>query len=191
MNFTNDYEKREVIGRESLKLLQAKYPNYFKFPIHFTTNQYDVYDAYYHITDPTNHSIKKRVIIEIKWRLSLYPDYMLEKKKMDDLIKLRSSLHFNESEMTLLYIVFTPKETILYNIDQVKDQPVSILKANVATSSSRTNKKDKKVLLLDKSLGKVLDFATTEQQILRDMVIDKILEGVKKEIKGIDLFDNL
>ena len=83
MRFTNDFEKREFIGRESLRELQKLYSNLFKYQLHFTTDTYAAYDAFYHIIDTETHSIKKRVLIEIKIRDRQFPEYILETKKLN------------------------------------------------------------------------------------------------------------
>lgn len=190
MRFTNDFEKREFIGRESLRELQKLYSNLFKYQLHFTTDTYAAYDAFYHIIDTETHSIKKRVLIEIKIRDRQFPEYILETKKLNSLKKIRKDLGFNEDEMSILYINFCPNETIVWDIDKINNE-VKTLVANKATSISRDEKINKSVIYLQPSEGKQLNYIYNEKEILMKSIIDEKLSATKKEIiKGLNfLFD--
>ena len=187
MNFTNDFEKREFIAREALKELKELYPNYFKFDLQFTTDTYAAYDAFYHIIDVNTHSIKKRVLIELKIRDTIYDDYMLETKKMNSLLKLKKELG---DDTVILYINFCKNETLIWNIDDVKDKPVSKIRANKATSLSRTDKVDKSIILLNKVDGKSLNYILDADQIIKKKTIQKIINVRVDQIKN-DLFKTL
>lgn len=188
MNLT--FQQREFYGREFLKELKELYPNYFKYDIHFTIDSYASYDAFYHIIDAETHSIKKRVLIEIKIRDQKFDDYLLEEKKLNSLLKIRKDLGMNENEMTLLYINFCPDETLIWNIDDVKDKNKSSLKANKATSVDRKNKVDKSVILLNKVDGKSLNYVYDYNRIDMKYKVNKVIDTKIKEIKN-DLFITL
>lgn len=189
MNFTNEFEKREYLGREALKELKKIYPNLFKYDIHFTTDTYASYDAFYHIIDSETHSIKKRVLIEIKIRDREFPEYILETKKLNSLKKIRKDLGFNEDEMSILYINFCPNETIIWNIDKINNDIVTN-EYNKATSISRTNKINKDVIMLKPSEGKQLNYILDEKLILSKTKINNIVDNKVKELKN-DLFKTL
>lgn len=190
MRFTDDFEKREFIAREALKELKKLYPNYFKYELHFTGGKYDEYDAYYHIIDPATHSINKRVIIELKIRDTIYEEYLLETKKMNSLLKVRKNLGFNENDMTILYINFCPDMTIVWNIDDVKDNKTSNLRANKATSVDRNNKVNKSIIMLKRIEGKCLNYVLEENKILNKYKVEKIVDNKVRELKN-DLFNAL
>lgn len=181
MNFLNDFEKREFLGRKALLELQDKYPNILKYKIEFTTDTYATYDAFYHIIDIETHSIKKRVLIEIKIRDRSFPEYILETKKLNSLKKIRTDLGFNENEMSILYINFCPNETIIWNIDKINNN-IIVSEYNKATSTSRTNKINKSVIMLLPSEGKQLDYILDEKKIFMNNVIDKKISSLKKDI---------
>jgi hypothetical protein len=186
MIFTNDFEKREFIGRESLKELQKLYSNLFKYPLHFTTDTYSAYDAFYHIIDTETHSIKKRVLIEIKIRDRQFPEYIIETKKLNSLEKIRKDLGFTKDEMSILYINFCPNETIVWDIDKINND-VKTLVANKATSISRNEKINKSVIYLQPIEGKRLNYIYNENSILMKSIIDEKLSITKNEIiKGLN-----
>ena len=152
----NEFQRREELGREALKQLKKLYPNHFKYDLHFTTNVYECYDAYYFIKE--DGSIKKRVWIEIKIRDVDYPDYLLEQKKIQALNKKRDELFLNKDEVDFIYINFTPTKTIIWNITNVDTENTTQLYANKATSISRKYKINKNVIMLKPSDGIVLDY---------------------------------
>lgn len=189
MKFTNDFEKKEFLGREALKELQKLYPNLFKYELHFTTDTYAAYDVFYHIIDSETHSIKKRVLIEIKIRDREFPEYIIETKKLNSLKKIRKDLCFNEDEMSILYINFCPNETIIWNIDKINNDIVTN-EYNKATSVSRTHKINKDVIMLKPSEGKQLDYVLNEYKILNKTKVNNIVDNKVKELKN-DLFKTL
>ena len=189
MNFTDDFEKREFLGREALKELKVLYPNYFKYDLHFTTDTYAAYDAYYHIIDSNTHSITKRVLIEIKIRDREFPEYILETKKLNSLKKIRKDLGFDEKEMSILYINFCPNETIIWDIDKINND-IKTNEYNKATAVSRTNKINKDVIMLKPSEGKQINYILNENKILTKTKINNIVDTKSKEMKN-DLFRTL
>jgi hypothetical protein len=183
MRFADDYEKNEWLGREALKELKLIYPQYFKWDLHFTTGKWDDYDAYFFIIDETQR-IKKRVWIELKIRERIFPNYILEKKKLNQLRRKRDELFLKEDEVIFLYINYTPNETILWditNIDMTKTQKIM---ANKATCESRTNKTNKDVILLDPKDGKRLEYIIQPTLLLKnydDYLLSKVKEQIKKK----------
>jgi hypothetical protein len=180
--FTDDFEKREYLGREALKELQLQHPDLFKYQITFTTEKYSEYDAMYIILDD-NQQITKRVWIELKIRDTDYDDgYILETKKLNSLIKKRKSLFLNENEVVFLYINFTPTKTIIWNVTNLEIE-TKTLKANKATSDSRTNKINKSVLYLTQDTGRTLDYILNDKHLLTKYDTNYLLPKVKAEIK--------
>lgn len=189
MKFTNDFEKREFLGREALRELKVLYPNLFKYDLHFTTDTYAAYDAFYHIIDSNTHSITKRVLIEIKIRDRQFPEYILETKKLNSLKKIRKDLGFNEKEMSILYINFCPNETIIWNIDKINND-IKTNEYNKATAFSRKDKISKDVIELKPSEGKQINYILNENKILNKTKINNIVDNKVKEMKN-DLFRSL
>lgn len=189
MKFTNDFEKREFLGREALRELKVLYPNLFKYDLHFTTDTYAAYDAFYHIIDSNTHSITKRVLIEIKIRDRQFPEYILETKKLNSLKKIRKDLGFNGKEMSILYINFCPNETIIWNIDKINND-IKTNEYNKATAVSRKDKISKDVIELKPSEGKQINYILNENKILNKTKINNIVDNKVKEMKN-DLFRSL
>lgn len=185
MKFVDDFEKREWLGREALKEVQELYPGHFKYEFQFTTGKYDGYDAFYFIIDKDTLKIKKRVLIEIKIRDTSFEEYILEQKKYNKLLKLRESLFFTKEEMSILYINFTPGNTIIWNLDQIVFKKEKLV-ANKETSVSRKNKISKTITYLKPSDGKVLEYILNERHLIAKSKIEKVIEVVKKEIKGLN-----
>jgi hypothetical protein len=177
--FNDDFERREWFGREGLKQLKDKYPNIFKWDLNFTTGKYDDYDAYWFIIDE-NQSIKKRVWVEIKWRDRSFDDYILEVKKLNQLKKLRDSMFLSKDDVTFIYINFTPNGTFMWDITNMEDSGETLV-ANKATSDSRQNKINKKIIYLPE--GKRFDYVINETQIIRDNQLCDLLDETKKTIK--------
>jgi hypothetical protein len=190
ISFIDDFERREFVGRQGLLILQELYPNTFKYKIEFTQDIYAAYDAMFFIIDTNTQSIVKRVWIELKIRDKVFDSYLLENKKMNSLLKLRKDMFFTDDEVTLLYINFTPEETIIYNLDKVKNLPSEKKVMNKATSVSRKNKVEKSVIMLSKENGKVLNYILDEQKILNKTKINNIVDNKVKELKN-DLFKTL
>lgn len=182
MRFTDDFEKKEWLGRQALKELQKIYPEYFKWDIHFTEGKYDDYDAYYFIVDE-NQNIKKRVWVEIKIRDLEYDSYILEKKKLNQLIKKRDSMFLTKDDVEFLYLNYTPSKTIIWNITNIKDEKKADRKMmNKATSISRDEKSNKEIYYLNQKEGKILNYILNEKHLLKDYD-DYLLNKLKKEIK--------
>lgn len=185
MKFTDEFEKREWLARQALKELQEIYPEYFKWEIHFTEGKYDDYDAYYFILDIEKQNIKKRVWIELKIRDTEYDTYILEKKKLNQLIKKRDSMFLTKDDVEFIYINFTPTRTIIWNITNIKDEKQLERKVmNKATSISRDDKKNKEIYYLYPSEGKILNYVLNEKNLLRrydEYLLDKVKEMIKKK----------
>jgi len=185
MRFTDDYEKREWLGREALKELQEIYPEYFKYDLRFTTEKYADYDAFYFIIDEDTQKLRKRVWIEIKIRDTNYDEYVLEYKKLNQLIKKRDELFLTEDDVIFLYLNYTPNETIIWNISKIKEEgEVKSKVMNKATSTSRKDKMNKKIYYLKPSDGKRLDYVLNEKHLLRkydNYLLDKVKEQIKKK----------
>lgn len=186
--FQDNFEREEFIARKALLELKELYPNYFKYDIKFTEDKFSEYDAYYFVEK--DGIITKRVLIELKIRKTIFPDYILESKKLNSLLDIREELYLNEEELGLLYINFCPNETIIWNIDSVKETKKSKIHANKATSLSRTDKKDKSVLMLKPEEGIQLKYIINEEEILNKVTINKIIDKKITEIKN-GLFQTL
>jgi hypothetical protein len=182
--FIDDFEKREWLGREALKEVKEMYPQYFKYELQFTTDKYDDYDAYYFVIDKDTFSITKRVIIEIKIRDTSFDEYILEEKKYKALLKKRESMGFSKDEMSILYINFTPDNTIVWDLDKI-DFNKEKLVANKATSDSRSNKINKSITYLNPSMGKVIKYSLNEGLLLKKWDANYLLPLIEKKVKTI------
>lgn len=180
--FVNDYEKREWLGREALKDLQTLNTDFFKYKINFTTGQYDDYDAFYFIYD-TDNKFKKYVWIEIKVRDKTFPDYILEKEKLDRMIKQRERLYLKKEEVVFLYINFCPEGTYCWNITEMDDNEWERMEMNKSTSNNRIEKENKLVKLLDIDRSKQFDYILNEKQLLRNWKLNYLLPKVEQKIK--------
>ena len=109
---------------------------------------------------------------------------------MNSLKKIRKDLGFNEDEMSILYINFCPDMTIVWNIDDVKDNKTSNLIANKATSVDRNNKVNKSIIMLKRIEGKCLNYVLEENKILNKYKVEKIVDNKVRELKN-DLFNAL
>ena len=187
MNFINDFQRDEFYARQGLLILQQLYPNNFKYRIEFTTGEYDPYDAMFFIIDKDTQSIIKRVWIELKIRKNIFDSYILETKKLNSLLKLRKDMYFTEKDCLLFYINFCPNETIIYNLDVVKELPKIKKVMNKCTVISKINKIEKDVIMLKPTDGKVLNYILNEKEIDKMYKVDIITENIKKElIKGLN-----
>jgi hypothetical protein len=177
MYFESDYDKREFLGREALIELKNKYPKIFPFPIFFATDKFSPYDACFIKTDD-HGTILQRVKIEIKIRDRVFPDYILEPRKLKSIRK--NCDYLNDDEVTILYLNFTPENTIIWNITDMDSQDSTKLMANKATSDSRTNKVNKDVIMLNPEDGIRLNYIIDPEKIIRE---HKSKELKKKEVK--------
>ena len=184
MRFTNDFEKNEHLGRKALSELKQIYSDIFSGTIEYTPD-FCPYDAFYFIYD-NEYKIKKRIFIEIKIRNKDYDDLFLEWNKWRDINNIATKqLHLKEDEFEILYINFLPTGTIIWKIKDMKSKDLVVRKMNKATSIDRKNKIDKKVWLLDKSVGKRLNYILNEDRILKQTydsyLINKVKENIKKK----------
>ena len=148
--FEDEFHKKEMIGRWALSELQELYPATWKWPIHYTEHTYSAYDAFCHILDPDNHySIKKRIMIEIKTRNTIYNEYILEKAKYDKLMNLRKSLSLTPSELSIYYINFTPEGVLMWDLDKI-DNSVTTKTMNSKTVEESSKRKEKSIMLLSR-----------------------------------------
>lgn len=185
MKFTNEFERREWFGREALKELKKLYPQTFKWELSFTTEPYYEYDAYYFQLDLETQSIKKRVWIEIKIRDCEYDDFILEKKKLNSLIKKRNNLSLTGDDVIFLYINFTPERTIIWKLDDELLNQTENLVANKATADSRSNKINKEVIYLNPKSGKVFDYILNEKHLESSWDETYLLPKVKEKIRTV------
>lgn len=181
-----NFDEMEYYGRQGLLILQELYPGNFKYEIHFTEDKSAPYDAYYFIIDKDTQNIIKRVWIEIKIRMETYNEYIVETKKINSLIKKRKDMFFNEKDVTILYLNFCLDKTVIYNIDMIKDLPKKKLMANKCTVISRTDKVKKSVIYLNETHGKVMDFIISKKEIDNRNKVNKVVNNIKKEIRGLN-----
>lgn len=186
MKFTDDFEKREFLAREALKELDIKYPKLFKNELFFTNDKYSSYDAFYFITDG-NGSIKKRVKIELKIRDKDFDEFILEKKKLKS-IRKECGGYLNDGEYSILYINFTPTQTILWDITDINEDNTSKLMANKATSVNRIDKENKDVIMLSPDDGIKLKFILNERELIDNYQRrkNKVMTKSQKILKGIN-----
>lgn len=116
---------------------------------------YTKYDALLQFLN--NGSLKHTYIIEAKIREKHYPELMLENKKYNDL--QNSILH--EGNTTLMYIVFTPEGTYIYNLSKITLPKITLIECPVKTLAE-CGSKMKQVYLLPLDLAKKIDFIYTE-----------------------------
>ena len=183
MRFTNDFEKREWFGRQALKELQKKYPDTLKYPLTFSEETYSEYDCRYFVIDEETQSIKRRVWIEIKIRDNNYDEYILEEKKLRSLIRKRDNLLLNKDEVQFLYVNFTPDATLIWKIDDDMLNNSECLVANKATSTSRTNKVNKKVIYLNETTAKRFNYILNEVSLMDNYETEYLLPKLKEQIK--------
>lgn len=182
MKFSTDFEKNEFVGREALKQIKIMYPDIFSGQIEYT-NDMCVYDAFYFIYDK-DYKIKKRVFIEIKVREKDWDEPFLEYNKWNDITNIaKNELCLNNDEYEILYINFLPSETIVWKIKDMNQNDLVVRKMNKATCNSRSDKKDKKVWLMNKSKGKQLNYILNQQQILSNKYNEYISNKIKEVIK--------
>ena len=181
IKFLDDFEKNEWLGREALKEIKQLYPNYFKYELHFTLGKYDDYDSFYFIIDE-NQQIVKRVWIEIKVRNRDFDNYILEKKKLKQLIKKRKDMFFKNEEVSFLYISFTPSDTIIWDITNIDPDKTEKMVMNKTTCESTTNKINKDIILLDPKDGKILNYRINENLLMLKYDDNYLLPKIKKEM---------
>ena len=186
MKFTDDFEKREFLAREALKELNIKYPKLFKNELFFTNDKYSSYDSFYFLTDDSG-SIKKRVKIELKIRDKDFDEFLLEKKKLKS-IRKDCRVYLNDDEYSILYINFTPTQTILWDVSDINEDDSSKLMANKATSVNRIDKENKDVIMLSPDDGIKLKYVLNERELIDNYKKNKnkVLTKSQKILKGIN-----
>lgn len=191
MKFTDDFEKREFLAREALKELNIKYPKLFKNELFFTNDKYSSYDSFYFLTDDSG-SIKKRVKIELKIRDKDFDEFLLEKKKLKS-IRKDCRTYLNDDEYSILYINFTPTQTILWDITDINEDNTSKLLANKATSVNRIDKENKDVIMLSPDDGIKLRYILNERELIDNYKKrkNKVLTKSQKILKGINWWGRL
>ena len=189
LKFESEFQKNEEVARYALKEMNEKY-KLFNGDIQFTSDVYSAYDAFYFIIDDVTHNIKKRVYIELKIRNRVFDSYLLETKKMNSLLKIRKDMYFTEDEATILYINFCPNETIIYNIDKVKNLPTEKLIANKCTVNSKTDKIEKTVIMLKPTDGKQIEYIINENEIIKKMEKDPDVVEITTRSNGKKAYDS-
>lgn len=149
---------------------------------------YDVYDCLLQAYD--NGSKKKIFIIEVKVRDTHYPELILETKKLRDL--KTKILHPTITD--ILYINITPMGTYIFNVSRLEKEGKLIpskLTANKATMTSRTDKVEKGVIMLDINEAKFIDFTFNQLQYERDTKLDMIIKQNNEYKATKDMWDYL
>lgn len=166
MEFTNDYQFREWLGRTALKDLQEKELFPKKYTITYTGDYYCAYDAWIKIDNT------KTVFIEIKVRDETYGEYVLEYKKCKSLYYIAKDLFLNDKEATFIYVNFCKNATYIWNINEYVFNVDKIkwigMKMNKATSDSRSDKINKSVVLLDPKKSKIIDYKINKKKLYDD-----------------------
>jgi hypothetical protein len=130
-NFTKASEK-ERVALQTILPLTTNYTD---------TNSFKPYDAVSLING-------KKYIIEAKVRDRHYNDLLLETKKYNSLLEL-SQTH----SCAILYIVFTPVGTYIFNLTELKETHPELFKTSILNCPKQTmgnnQKIDKSVILLD------------------------------------------
>jgi len=194
MKFENDYQRREWIGRQALKELQRQYPHIFKYDITFEPDMYSHYDASFIEYDYTTHNIKMRHFIEIKIRDRVFPDYILERKKVSNLHKKMDELGLKDGEYKLFYLNFCPDGTYLWNITDITPQDCNESKLmNKATSTSRRDKMNKYYRPMVTEEARKFEYIINENDIVEEEVMRRMKPQLEKKIqqKGLNwLFED-
>lgn len=164
MNYKNNFEKREFLGRKILQEIQQMYPNIFKTEIVFTENKYDHYDAYYHTLKKNK---LKTTLIEIKIRDKEFDNYILQKDKIDNIKKEIENSDLKNINTKILYMNILPTKVYFFDITNLNKQ-VHKLKTNKATSISREEKIEKEVYYLEPSEASLtIDYIYDENRLTR------------------------
>lgn len=180
-------DQREEIARAALLELQELYPFIFKYDIKFTVERYSHYDAYFMVIDEDTQSIKKRVWIELKIRDTSYPDYILEEKKFKNIKKEMNDLGFNDKDVDILYLNYTPDGTYIWKINNIDEYYETESKGmNKCTAISRYNKTNKYIYMLEIKDAKKLDYIIDIDRIFKKITYK--IEKDLKETRGLDSF---
>lgn len=180
-------DQREEIARAALLELHELYPFTFKYDIKFTVERYSHYDAYFMVIDEDTQSIKKRVWIELKIRDTSYPDYILEEKKFKNIKKEMNDLGFNDKDVDILYLNYTPDGTYIWKINNIDEYYETESKGmNKCTGISRYNKTNKNIYMLETKDAKKLDYIINIDRIFKKITYK--IEKDLKETRGLDSF---
>jgi len=180
MKFTDEFEKREWLGRQATSQLSI----FKKHKLVFEPNQYSCYDASFHIYDTDTHQIKMRYFIEIKTRDKIYPQYILEKKKVVNIHNKMNQLGLQPGEYKILYLNFTPNQTLLWDITELSGEDCTDkMMMNKATSTSRKHKIDKLCKMMKPEDAKVYDYIINETKIIRNEKLRSIMPEIENVIK--------
>lgn len=147
MYFTDKYEEasfKERLYFDKLIELHNIFPSdkwtYYK-------TSYLGYDDYDY--SATNKITGKRLIIEIKIRDKSWGGYVYETKKHKKLMDIKKT---DPNNITILYVNSTPSGTYIWNIDNIIGKyKTTWVEMNKSTMNSRTEKKRKRVYLLETS----------------------------------------
>lgn len=153
IGFADNYEAASYKEREIFEDFLTKenpFPEHYYIYIspYYTSNRFDV--MLYSVKD---NMIDRRLFIEIKVRDKVWPDYILEKKKYDDLIKIASKY----KNSSVFYMNFTPDGTYIWNTKIVKNLNTTTSLMNKSTMNS-DYKIDKDVWYLDPKYAKKYDY---------------------------------
>lgn len=121
------FEERERLNMKSFYELYLK-P---KFDLHFNSSLYlskthaeggrnNNHDCVLYLRNKQTDAIEYKFIIEIKCRHTDYDTVLLEKKKYNGLLKTykrANAIKAPNEELGILYIVFTDKKTIVFNLE--------------------------------------------------------------------------
>jgi len=197
-SYESDYERSEMIGRWALQDLFSINPSLFKNPLSHNPDKFGAYDSYYMVYDEQSLAIKKRVLIEIKCRDKIFDKYILEHDKYKRLISLRKSLYYTPEECQLIYVNFTPAQTIFWDLDKVDLGKKESLSCNRATVVSKTDKKNKSVYYLSPEQGLQMSYVYQPSELeqryyTHDYLVPKVEKVVEtREWRGLNhLFDDV
>lgn len=194
MEFKNDFERREWIGRQALRELKRDNLNIFKYDIIYEPDPYSVYDASFINYDYESHSIRSRNFIEIKIRDRIFPDYVLEKKKVNSLHKKMNELGLSPLDYKLWYLNFCPEGTYLWEITDVWPTDCTDSRyMNVATANSRDNKELKYYKGMLPEQSKSFDYIIDPDSLIEEEKMRRQLPKIEKKIqqKGLNwLFED-
>jgi hypothetical protein len=124
----------------------------------------------------------------------VFPNYILEKKKVTNINKKIKELGLQEGEYTIFYLNFTPAGSYLWNITDLKPEDCdSSMYMNKATSSSRSDKVKKYYKEMFPEESKQFEYIYQPEIILKKEYVKRyVMPLVEKKIvnKGLGwLFD--
>lgn len=140
---------------------------------------YDPYDALIQkVSGGGKHRgiVSKRYIIEIKNRtgLSIYQTntneqegWILEKAKYN---KMKKVYDMDPEKNNMLYICFTLKGTLVWNLNDINEKDVVKKEMNRATMASTEDKSNKTIILLKEEDAKHYDYTFTEKDFKQEQL---------------------